>query len=77
MEDADRFRLLGTYKTPRTRYGQIILCAVRGEVVIPGLTDALIPWPLGKRGHERHSIIVYKRLTKAVRRQSNQAVASW
>ena len=77
MDDAERFRLLGTYRTPRFRYGRKVLCEVRGEVVITGLTNAPIPWPLGKGGRGRHSLIVFKGLARAVRRESNQAVAYW
>ncbi len=29
MLDADRFRLLGTYRTPRCRVGQWVRCRVR------------------------------------------------
>jgi hypothetical protein len=77
MEDAERFRLLGTYRTPRFRYGRQVLCAVRGEVTIVGLTEAPIPWPVGKGGRGRHSLVIYKGLAKAVRLGSNQAVAYW
>jgi hypothetical protein len=76
MEDADRFCLLGTYRTPRFRSGRKVLCAVRGEVTIVGLTDAPIPWPLGKRGRGR-SLVVFKDLAKAIRRESNQAICCW
>jgi hypothetical protein len=31
MEDAERFRLLGKYQTPRFRYGRKVQCEVRGE----------------------------------------------
>ena len=40
MDDAERYRLLGTYCTPRFRYGRKVLYKVRGEVTICGLTDA-------------------------------------
>ena len=77
MEDAERFRLLGTYRTPRFRYGRKVLCAVRGEVTIVGLTDAPIPWPVGKRGRGR-SLMAFKDLAKALRRESEQAIChSW
>jgi hypothetical protein len=37
MTDADRFRLFfGPYAAPRFCNGQIVSCAVRGEVVIVG-----------------------------------------
>jgi hypothetical protein len=71
MEDTERFRLLGKYKTPRFRYGRKVLCEVRGEVTICGLSDAPIPWPIGKRGRSRNSLIVFKDLSKAIRRESN------
>jgi len=46
-------------------------------MVITGMTDAPIPWPIAKNRRGRHSLIVYKDLAKAVRRESNQAVAHW
>jgi hypothetical protein len=49
VTDADRFRLLGKYRTPRYRIGQKVRCQVRGKVVITpdGLGER--PWsePLG------------------------------
>src|SRR5262245_55629584 len=79
MEDADRFRLLGKYRTPRFRIGQRVRCQVRGEMVITGMTDAPIPWPMGCRrgGGGRHSLVVYKDLAKAVGRESNLAICHW
>jgi hypothetical protein len=77
MEDADRFRLLGKYRTPRFRIGRTVFCEVRGEMVITGVTDAPIPWPVGKRGRGRHTLIVYKDLAKAVRRESELAICHW
>jgi hypothetical protein len=77
MDDAERFRLLGKYQTPRFRYGRKVLCEVRGELTITGLSDAPIPWPLGKSGRGRHSLVVYKGLAKAIRRESNQAICCW
>ena len=67
MDDADRHRLhFGPYPTPRFRYGAVVWCEVRGEVTIAGLTDAPIPWPVGKRGRAK-SLVVYKGLAKALR----------
>jgi hypothetical protein len=77
VDDAERFRLhFGPYATPRFRYGQVAWCEVRGEVSITRLTDAPIPWPVGKRGRAK-SLVVCKGLDKAVRRESAQAVAHW
>jgi hypothetical protein len=50
MTDADRFRLLfGPYRLPRFRYGGALRCELRGELVVTGLTDAPVPWPVGRR----------------------------
>lgn len=64
MDDADRFRLLGLYRTPRFRIGQRVRCHVRGEVIITGISDAPIPWPIAKGGRGRHSLVVYKGLAR-------------
>jgi NUMOD3 motif len=71
--------LFGPYRTPRFRYGSIVFCEVRGEVIITGLTDAPIPWPLGKkgRGGRARAPIVYRGLEEAVRLESASAVAFW
>jgi hypothetical protein len=73
MEDAERFRLLGKYRIPRFRIGRTVFCEVRGEMVITGMTDAPILWPIGQRGRGRHTLIVYMGLAKAGRRESEQA----
>jgi hypothetical protein len=49
---------------------------VRGKVVICGMSDARIPWPLCKV-HRWLVPVVYKGLGRAVRRESEQAVAHW
>jgi hypothetical protein len=66
MEDAERFRLLGKYRTPRFRIGQRVFCAVRGEVTISGINDAPILWPLCKCGQSAQSLVVYKDLILAL-----------
>jgi hypothetical protein len=77
VNDADRFRLLfGPYQTPRFRYGKKVLCEVRGEVVIAGLSEGPILWPLGKKGRAT-ALVVYRGLSRAVRQESEQAVAYW
>jgi len=74
--DAGPPRLLGSYATPRFRYGAGVVCQARGEVEIVGLTDARIPWPIGKRGRHK-AIVLYKDLVKAVRRESSLAIQHW
>jgi hypothetical protein len=43
MDDAERFLLLGRYRTPWFRVGHTVVCEVRGQVVITGMSDAPIP----------------------------------
>ena len=77
MHEARRFRLLfGPCRAPRCDYGQRLTCEVRGHVIVCGLSDAQIPWPVGKRGRAR-ALIVCGRLVEAVQRESEQAVAHW
>jgi hypothetical protein len=79
MTDADRFRLLhGPYRTPRFRYGHTLRCELRGELVVTGLTDAPVPWPLGRRPGKSvraRSLVLCGDLADAVRRESATAVA--
>lgn len=74
MEDATRLHLIGEYCTPRFRIGGTVFCEVRGQVVITGMTDAPIPWPIAKGGRGLHSLVVFKDLAKAVRRESEVAI---
>src|SRR3954447_21968886 len=81
MTDDERFRLLfGPYTTPVFQYGDDGFCAMRGEVIVCGLTAARIPWIVGKRklkGSRARAIILCGALVDAVRRESAQAVAYW
>ena len=78
MTDKDRFKLLfGPYKTPRFKYGDVVLCEIRGRVKIAGLTEAPIPWPKCRTGKRSRAIILYGSLADAVRRESAQAVGFW
>jgi hypothetical protein len=78
MRDVDRFQLhFGPYRTPRFRVGQQVRCAVQGKVVIMGITKAQIPWPVAKKGRGRHTLVVFKDLARAVRRESAQAACHW
>jgi hypothetical protein len=79
MTNADRFRLsFGPYRAPRFRYGDVVRCAVRGEVVIVSLSAGKIPWPIGqRRGSTARSFIVYAGLANALRKESNIAVCHW
>ena len=77
MQDSDRFKLrFGPYATPPFSYGDVVMDEVRGEVTIVGLTDGLIPWPIGKRGRAK-TIVVYAGLADAVRKEANITVCHW
>ena len=68
----------GPYNIPSFRYGRKVNCEVRGEVTIVGLSDARIPWPLGRvHGNNNRGLIIYGALARAVRRESNLAVCYW
>jgi hypothetical protein len=77
VDDSERFRLLGKYKTLRFCIGQRVRCQVRGKVVITGMTEAPIPWPIAKGGRGRHSQVVYKGLARAIRRGSEPGMCFW
>jgi hypothetical protein len=62
------------YRTPRFSYGSVVMDDVRGWVTIVGMTDAPIPWPIGKRGRAK-SPVVYGALTRAIRSEPAIAVA--
>ena len=74
---ATRFKLhFGPYRTPRLKRGSIVEDEIRGDVTIVGLTDARIPWPIGKKGRAK-PYIVFGDLARAIRRESVQAVCYW
>src|SRR5262249_43247992 len=76
MPAAGTPKLLGTYRTPRFEYGDVVTCARRGDVRIVGLSEAPIPWPIGQtlpRGRAR-ALVLYGDLAGAVRRESAEAV---
>lgn len=76
MDDSARYRLLhGPYAAPACKRGDVLACEARGEgVKVGGLTDAPIPWPrVLKNG--RPSLIVCGDLARAVRSESEIAIA--
>src|SRR4051812_21822769 len=79
MNDADRFKLLGTYRTPRVRVGSVLACEARDcDVIVTGYTGARIPWPVGRRPRtSARGVVLFGDLAEAVRRESNQAVCHW
>lgn len=80
MRDRNRLKLLfGPYRPPRCRVGGRLTCAIRGKVKVVGMSDAPIQWPQTKRrdGSGRPYLIVAGDLVKAIRRESEIAVAYW
>jgi hypothetical protein len=45
------------------------VCEERGAAGLVGLSEALIPWPVGKKGRAK-GLVVYKRLAKVMRRET-------
>jgi hypothetical protein len=66
----------GPYKTPVYKYGKVVRDEIRGEVTIVGTLDSKIPWPV-YQGPSCRLHVIYKDLARAVRQESNQAVAHW
>jgi hypothetical protein len=77
MNKQERAKLLGKYRSPRFKYGDVVTCAIRGEVKIVGITNARIPWPKCRTGKRSRAIILYGGLADAVRTESAVAVAYW
>jgi hypothetical protein len=77
MDDINRFKLLGKYRTPRFRYGDVVTCAILGDVRIVGLTNARIPWPKARSEKRARAIVLYGALAEAVKRESAQAIRYW
>jgi hypothetical protein len=79
MRQSERFKLrFGPYRTPRFRYGSVVRCAMRGEVIIVGLTKGKIPWPLARKpGTGARGPVVYRDLAKALRQESAVAICHW
>src|SRR5438874_144997 len=79
MTDTDRFRLLGTCRTPRVRLGAVVVCEARDcDLIVVEISNGRIPWLVGRRkGQSGKSLIVFGDLAKAVRTESNQAVCYW
>lgn len=79
MAKVDRYQLhFGPYKTPLFRYGQRVECEVRGEVILVGMSNGKLPWPLGRLpGQSQRGLVVFKGLAKAVRKESATSVCHW
>lgn len=67
----------GPYRTPRYKRGSIVVDYSRGQVRVVGLSDARIPWPLGVSTTGAKSLVLYKGLASAVRKESSKAIQHW
>ncbi|MHB8397395.1 MAG: hypothetical protein ACYDCI_00450 [Candidatus Limnocylindrales bacterium] len=72
------------YVAPPYELGSSLVCELRGRVTVRGISDAPIAWPWthasrtgDDRPSSRQSLIVCAELARAVRVESNQAVAHW
>ncbi len=76
MDDFERYKLLyGPYVPPKCAVGDRLPCEYRGrELTVRRMSDAPIQWPC-TRGGAKHSPIVCGELIRAVRCESEQAVA--
>ncbi|HEV3146317.1 MAG TPA: hypothetical protein VGZ47_20690 [Gemmataceae bacterium] len=79
MTNADRFKFLFGPYLPRFRYGDVVMDEGRDfDAIIVDITNARIPWPIGKRkGGRDRSLLVYGGLAEAIRHESNQAIYYW
>jgi hypothetical protein len=75
MTDHDRLKLLGSYRPPRCRLGSKLFCEIRGWVEVTRVSDGPISWPMTTKRGGKPSLILCGDLARAVRRESNQAVA--
>ena len=66
----------GPYRTPLFRIGQHVEDERRGLVRIVGVSDGKIPWPIGY-APGGNSLVLYKGLARAVRREAAAAVMHW
>jgi hypothetical protein len=79
MLESDRVKLLfGPYRMPRCRVGGFLKCSMRGKVTVRGIHEALIQWPYTLQERcGRPLLILCGALARAVRRESEVAVAHW
>ena len=80
MMQEDRVKLLfGPYQTPKCKFGGTLRCRMRGKMKVKGITDAPIHWPytFKRGGGGRPLLILCGDLVRAVRRESETAVAHW
>jgi hypothetical protein len=77
MNDAERFKLLhGPCRAPRCKIGQKLWCEMRGWVIVRGMSEGRVAWPV-TRVNRATAFIVCAGLAEAIRRESASAVCYW
>jgi hypothetical protein len=64
-----RGKLTREYVSPILQPGEVVTCLLRGAVQVVGMSEAPIPWPVGKMGTHR-SLVLCGELAEAIRRVS-------
>ena len=79
MIESERVKLLyGPYRMPRCKVGRWLRCLMRGPIKVCGISPAPIQWPFTRRGKRGTvSLILCGDLARAVRKESEIAVAHW
>lgn len=79
MGKQEHCRLIdGPYNAPDVQIGDSLECAIGGECIVVGWSAGRIPWPMRKaRGYGRVAYILCGDLERAVRIESNIAIAHW
>jgi hypothetical protein len=68
----------GPYHAPLCKVGDTLACAIRGDRVVSGISDAPIPWPLAHSPDGGYAaLVVCGDLVRAVKTESGLAVAYW
>jgi len=76
VTDDSKTKLLGAYAPPVVGPDRCLTCERLGMIEIDGFSNALIPWPVVKRGGTP-SLVLCGDLIEAVRRESVCAVVHW
>jgi hypothetical protein len=80
MSATNDYPLLGSYSPPSVRVGDRSVCQIRGRVEIVGLTDARIPWPIGRKirnGDHSTATVLCGDLVEALKKEATGAVCYW
>src|SRR4051812_18339720 len=78
MNPSEQYPLLfGPYKTPAFEYGQTMHCERRGDLIVCGLSNRRIPWPIGRPQNGGPSLILCGDLARAVKQEAALVIQHW